>query len=91
MISPLTKLEPFERPLALRAARKLLGIIKKTIGIGIVLFFSSMWIVTIFVALNLMYSWFYGINVYLKWVDLWMIAEAVFLIYQSIKVLPLTK
>jgi hypothetical protein len=88
-MSPLTKLEPFEGAFVLRVTRKLIGITKKTIGIGIVLFFSSMWIVTIFVALNLMYSWFYGINVYLKWFDVWMIAEAIFLVYQSIKVLLL--
>jgi hypothetical protein len=83
-MSPLTKLEPFEQSWLL-PSRKLFGILKKTIGIIIVLFFSSMWMATAAVGLNLIYSWVYGINIYLKWFDIWMLIEAAFLLFQNIK------
>jgi hypothetical protein len=85
LMSPLTKLEPFEQSWASRPFRKLVGIVKKTFGISVVLFFSSMWVASGFVALNLIYSWMYGINIYLKWFDIWMLIEAGFLIFQNIK------
>lgn len=84
-MSPLTKLEPFEKSWVLRPFRKLVGAVKKTVGISVVLFFSSIWVASFLVALHLIYSWMYGINIYLKWFDIWMLIEAAFLVFQNIK------